>query len=73
MTAGTETRRFGEIVTTRGWVAPADVQQALAAQSELIRLGLPERIGEILRKRGLLTTEQVREVLLEQGAGPRWH
>ncbi len=66
-----ETRaRFGEIAVARGWATESVVAEALAAQAELARLGLPEKIGEILRKRGQLTAEQVREVLLAQGAGP---
>ncbi|MHC5019306.1 MAG: serine/threonine-protein kinase, partial [Planctomycetota bacterium] len=64
------TTRFGELCVARDWLGAADVDAALAAQGELQRLGLPERIGEILRKRGLLTNEQVREILLQQGAGP---
>ncbi len=62
--------RFGELCIARDWVASTDVDAALDAQQELHRLGLPERIGEILRKRGLLTNEQVRELLLQQGTGP---
>ena len=63
-------RKFGEIAVMRDWLRVDDVNAALSAQQELQRLGLPERIGEILRKRGLLANEQVREILLEQGAGP---
>lgn len=62
--------RFGALCVARDWVTRPDVEAALGAQHELHRLGLPERIGAILRKRGLLTSEQVREVLLQQGAGP---
>ena len=63
----THDRSFGEIAMSRGWIAVADLEDAILEQQRLRRVNLKFRIGEIMVRRGGLTADQVREILAEQG------
>jgi len=54
-----------------GWITPAQLDDALKTAQKLADLGLREKIGAILVKKGYLTAAQVKEVLLAQGKRAR--
>jgi type IV pilus assembly protein PilB len=57
--------RLGDILIRNGWITPAQLQNALAAQGS--ERGL---LGAILLRRGLITVEQLGEALAEQNGVP---
>ncbi|MHC5079914.1 MAG: serine/threonine-protein kinase [Planctomycetota bacterium] len=64
---GTEPDRLlGERAEERDWVTPEDLARAVEVQELAARDGLQFRLGEVLTRLGLLTLDQVRELLREQ-------
>lgn len=58
---------FGIILLEKGWLEEKDLNAALRRKALLETRGENPRLGEVLVERGLLTPEQVQEVLVEQG------
>jgi DNA-directed RNA polymerase subunit RPC12/RpoP len=54
---------FGRILISKKWVSPENVYDAVREQAELQKRGIKKRLGAILVEKGLLTEEQVKEVL----------
>jgi serine/threonine protein kinase len=61
---GTE---FGKLAMALGFLAPADMEKALRLQSDLSKLGINKRLGEILLEKKILSREHVLLVLRAQG------
>ena len=56
---------FGVVAVAQGFCTEDQVIDCLEAQIKLEEMGLPQRIGEILLKKGFLTEEQVEKVTQE--------
>ncbi len=54
---------FGRILIAKKWVTPENVYDAVREQAELMQKGIRKRLGAILVEKGLLTEQQVKEVL----------
>jgi serine/threonine-protein kinase len=67
LTAKEEGKRFGEIAVGKGFATSSQVDEGLQAQAQLRDLEMPEKIGQILLKRGILNRAQVKIVLSAQG------
>ena len=65
-----KTRRFGDILLQRGWLAPRQLADALVRQQmERSRGGQrPERLGEYLLSSNMVSSEQLEAALAEQAA-----
>ncbi|MGE3166990.1 MAG: hypothetical protein AB7O52_18955 [Planctomycetota bacterium] len=60
-------RSFGQIALARGWADLNQVEGAILEQQRLRRVNLRFRMGEILVRNGVLSAEQVRTILSQQG------
>ncbi|MEM7166448.1 MAG: hypothetical protein AAF581_13365 [Planctomycetota bacterium] len=60
-------RSFGQLALRKGLVAVSELEAGILEQQRLFRMNLRFRIGEILVRQGVLTVEQVREILTQQG------
>jgi serine/threonine protein kinase len=69
--SSTRRKRLGEIAVEKGHITAAQLKDALAAQVELEKLGVPERIGTILCKKKLITKQVLQDLLREQSASVR--
>src|SRR3990172_6999647 len=58
---------FGKIALEKGFCAQAQMEDALHTLEEVRKLGLDEQLGNILVKKKILSTDQVRAVLKIQG------
>jgi hypothetical protein len=56
-------RRFGEIAVLKGYASEADVNKALDIQKQGRAEGKDELIGIIMLKQGMLTNEQLIDIL----------
>ena len=56
-------KKFGEIAVAKGFATRKDVDKALARQNEIRKTGTNELIGIIMLKMGLLTNEQLIDIL----------
>jgi tetratricopeptide (TPR) repeat protein len=65
-----KTKRFGDILLQRGWLAPRQLADALVRQQQERSRGgeRPERLGEYLLMHGLVSGEQLGAALAEQAA-----
>jgi len=54
LTAKEEGKRFGEIAVEKGFATSSQVDEGLQAQIKLRDLDMPEKIGQVLLKRGVL-------------------
>lgn len=54
---------FGRILIAKKWVTPEDVYDVVREQAELMQKGIKKRLGTIFVEKGLLTEQQVKEVL----------
>ncbi|MHC4600994.1 MAG: serine/threonine-protein kinase, partial [Planctomycetota bacterium] len=61
-------RLFGEIAVDEGLATPEQIREALQVQEDLRRMDMPDKIGQILIKRNVLTRAQVVSILKKQGA-----
>ncbi|HLF95264.1 MAG TPA: serine/threonine-protein kinase [Planctomycetota bacterium] len=61
---GTE---FGKLAMALGFLTPADMEKALRLQTDLAKLGVTKRLGEILLEKKILSREQVLLILRAQG------
>lgn len=59
---------FGRIAIAEGWATAAQVEDALATVNKLSDLGIREKLGAVMVKKGYLRPEQVGEVLRIQGS-----
>ncbi|MBI5369380.1 MAG: protein kinase [Planctomycetes bacterium] len=57
---------FGKLILRRGWATEAQVTEALRLQQESELAGKARQVGEILVERGVLSVNQVKELLAEQ-------
>ncbi|MGE4619403.1 MAG: hypothetical protein AAEJ04_06290 [Planctomycetota bacterium] len=62
-----EDSALGRLAHDRAWLTMEELEQAILEQAEMRRIGLRFRIGEVLVRRGVLTGQQVRILLDEQG------
>ena len=62
-----EPKRFGEIAVGEEFATPEQVQDALATQKAMAKMGVSKRVGEVLRYKGYMTRSQVNQVLRAQG------
>ena len=58
-----KTPKFGEIAVLKGYASPHDVNEALRIQADLNKKGEHELIGIIMLKQGMLTNEQLIDIL----------
>ncbi len=58
---------FGKVAVLRGYCTQAQLDDAIHTLAEVRKLGLDERLGNILVKKKVLTQSQIREVLKIQG------
>ncbi len=57
---------FGVFAIRKGYATPQDVQEGVATQEQFERAGKPRPLlGLVLFQRGVLTTEQMLEILRE--------
>lgn len=63
-----EDRILGQMALNRRWLEADALENAVLEQAQLRKNGLRFRIGEVLVRRGELTSEQVRDLLEEQGS-----
>ncbi|MFC1582239.1 hypothetical protein ACFL4W_01750 [Planctomycetota bacterium] len=56
-------KRFGEIAIDKGFATKSDVDKALAHQKDIRKKGENELIGIIMLKLGLLSNEQLIDIL----------
>jgi len=56
-------KKFGEIAVEKGYVTEEDVAAALALQQELAGEGKQELIGIIMLQQGMITNEQLIDIL----------
>lgn len=54
---------FGRILIAKKWVSPENVYDVVREQAELMQKGVRKRLGAIFVEKGLLTEQQVKEVL----------
>jgi hypothetical protein len=59
-------KTFGQVALRRGWVKPPQLEAAMLEQERLRKLNLQFRIGEVLVAMGVLTVDQILEILNEQ-------
>jgi len=59
--------QFGQLVVTLGFASPIEVSEAIRFQRRLAEEGEEKPLGQILVERGVLSVEQVRQILLRQG------
>ncbi|MBI3271244.1 MAG: protein kinase [Planctomycetes bacterium] len=57
---------FGKLILRRGWATEAQVSEGLRLQQESELGGRARQLGEILVEKGVLTVQQVKELLAEQ-------
>ncbi|MGE4632849.1 MAG: hypothetical protein AAEJ47_07415 [Planctomycetota bacterium] len=62
-----EDQALGRLALGRGWLSTRKLEDAILEQSQLRKIGLRFRIGEVLVRRGVLSGDQVRILLDEQG------
>ena len=62
-------RSFGQLALRKKFVTVPELEAGILEQQRLFRMNLRFRIGEILVRQGVLTVEQVRHILVEQGKG----
>ena len=62
-----EDQALGRLATVRGWLSSDQLEEAIVEQMQLRKIGLRFRIGEVLVRRGVLSGQQVRILLDEQG------
>jgi hypothetical protein len=61
-----EKLRFGDVAVERGYVTPAQLEEALDFQRRIAAAGLPHKmVGEILVKFRYITPEDVRDIVSE--------
>lgn len=60
-------RTIGQLALLRGWLDVSALEDAILEQQRLRRMNLRFRLGEILMQRGVLSADQVRALLAEQG------
>ncbi len=60
---------FGKIAVSRGFCTQDQLEDALKTLQKVLELGIPERLGTIMVKKGYLKQEQVKEILKIQGQG----
>ncbi|MCX7804858.1 MAG: serine/threonine protein kinase [Planctomycetota bacterium] len=60
---------FGKIAVSQGFCTPEQLEDALKTLQKVLELGIPERLGTIMVKKGYLKQEQVKEILKIQGQG----
>ena len=58
-----KTEPFGQITIRMGFATPAQVQAALEVQDSLRKAGRPRLIGMIMLEMGMISSEQLIEVL----------
>jgi tRNA A-37 threonylcarbamoyl transferase component Bud32/tetratricopeptide (TPR) repeat protein len=59
---------FGRVAIAQGFATAKQVEEAVEAMRKLAELGFRERLGEIMVKKGYLTTDQVQKILHIQGS-----
>jgi len=60
---------FGQIAVRLGHVSETQMEECRVLQQKLDSMGLWEKLGSIMIKKGYLTRDKVEEVLNQQGAG----
>ncbi len=58
----TKKKRFGSQAVKLGFCSEKQIEDAVKTQEKLVELGLPQRIGEILNKKGHLSKNQVNKI-----------
>ena len=59
--------QFGQLVVMLGFASPIAVTECIRLQRSLAEKGQFKPLGQILAERGVLTVDQIRQVLLRQG------
>ncbi|MCX7702689.1 MAG: protein kinase [Planctomycetota bacterium] len=59
--------QFGQLVVVLGFASPVVVSECIRVQKSLLEKGERKPLGQLLVERGILSIEQVRQVLLRQG------
>ncbi len=62
---------FGRLAVARRWARPDEIESALAERDAARAAGNDPRLGQILLKRGTLTSDQFMELVRESKKGPR--
>jgi len=62
-----EGAEFGKLAIALGFLVQADMEKALRLQSDLAKLGVTKRLGEILLEKKILSRDQVLLILRAQG------
>ncbi|HOX39947.1 MAG TPA: bifunctional serine/threonine-protein kinase/formylglycine-generating enzyme family protein [Candidatus Brocadiia bacterium] len=61
---------LGQLVIKAGLASAAQIAECLAAQRSMQELGVRKHLGDILRKKGLISNEQLEKLLRIQGIEP---
>ncbi|HNV02896.1 MAG TPA: ATP-binding protein [Vicinamibacterales bacterium] len=58
--------RFGEFLMKKGYITEAQLEDALARQGEIARMGMRETLGQVLLEQRVMTREQLELASVEQ-------
>jgi predicted Ser/Thr protein kinase len=64
-----DAKTIADLAVERGWVTPEQLQEAMEVMAKLAAMGVPEELGRVLVKKGLISDAQLKE--LESRGGPK--
>ena len=64
-------KAFGRIAVERGFITKKQLDEVLVIMKKLEELGMRERMGAVMVKKGYMSEEQVRQVVTQQGRDKR--